>query len=90
MGFNLWWARNDGMSGHVWLSADDMRMLVDEMRSQGMAWEEGRDHVTSDEVAAALHEASREPSTGIGFKLWEDWLAFLAGARENGGIVIRA
>jgi len=39
VGFNLWWAQNDGMSGHAWLSPADMHALRGEMLAQGMAWE---------------------------------------------------
>ena len=32
----FYWAWNDGMSGHVWLSDRDLRALVDEMLVQGV------------------------------------------------------
>jgi hypothetical protein len=89
MGINLWWARNDGMSGHAWLSADDMRALVEEMRAQGVEWDTRRQEVSADDVDQALGELASAPWTYVEPKLWADWLAFLAGARENGGIVIR-
>ena len=41
MGFNLWWAFNDGIGGQAWLSADDMRALADEMIARGMSWRAG-------------------------------------------------
>jgi len=96
MSFNLWWAQNDGMSGHVWLSVGDMMALRDEMVIQGM---EGvaaklapadRALVTADEIEDALAEASEDPRTLTDAKLWRDWLTFLDGARTRGGIVIRA
>ena len=37
MSLRLWWVQNDGMSGHVWLSAGDMLALRDEMEAQGRA-----------------------------------------------------
>lgn len=43
MSSNLWWAENDGMSGHVWLSAPELAALGGEMVVQGMAHEGGRD-----------------------------------------------
>lgn len=45
--------------------------------------------VTPREVADALQAASAEPQTFSDRKLWEDWLAFLDGARRSGGILIR-
>jgi hypothetical protein len=43
MSFNLWWAENDGMSGHVWLGAGELLALGGEMLVQGMAREGGRE-----------------------------------------------
>lgn len=42
MSFNLYWAQNDGIGGHVWLSLGDMLALREEMLAQGMAWEGGQ------------------------------------------------
>ena len=41
MSVNLWWAENDGMSGHVWLGVCELVALGGEMLAQGMA-REGR------------------------------------------------
>ena len=99
MSFNLWWARNDGMSGHVWLSIGDMLALREEMVAQGMAGEDGipvaklappeRETITAAEVEEALARADDEPRTLEDPKLWRDWLAFLDGARTRGGILVR-
>jgi hypothetical protein len=89
MGINLWWARNDGIGGHAWLSDADVAALAAEMLAQAIKWEHGRERVTAAEVDDALAVASAEPQTEIDPKLWADWLAFLAGARENDGLVIR-
>jgi hypothetical protein len=43
MSVNLWWAENDGMSGHVWLGAGELLALGGEMLAQGMAHEGGRE-----------------------------------------------
>jgi hypothetical protein len=40
-------------------------------------------------VDFALSRAEREPRTLADGKLWSDWLAFLEGAAENGGIAVR-
>ena len=40
-------------------------------------------------VDFALSQASPDPKTLDDTKLWQDWLGFLAGAAENGGIVVR-
>lgn len=39
-------------------------------------------------VDAALARASLTPQTLDDEKLWRDWLAFLRGAAENGGLVV--
>ena len=91
----LYWARNDGMGGHVFLGLDDLRALAAEMAEQGMTgWmalerlEPGQ-HVPPGAVDFALSQASAEPLVLGDAKLWRDWLAFLAGAAENGGILVR-
>ena len=38
MSYRIYWRRNDGVSGHVWLSAGDMEALTGEMTLQGMPW----------------------------------------------------
>ena len=91
----LYWARNDGMGGHVFLGLDDLRALAAEMAEQGMTgWLtlerlEPGPHVPPGAVDVALSQASPEPSVLADAKLWRDWLAFLAGAAENGGILVR-
>jgi hypothetical protein len=91
----LYWARNDGMGGHVFLGLDDLRALAAEMAEQGMTgWvalerlEPGTE-VPPGAVDLALSQASPEPAVLADGKLWRDWLAFLAGAAENGGILVR-
>jgi len=91
----LYWARNDGMGGHVFLGLDDLRALAAEMAEQGMTgWValerlEPGVHVPPGAVDFALSRASAEPALLGDPKLWHDWLAFLAGAAENGGILVR-
>jgi hypothetical protein len=89
MGCNFWWARNDGMSGHAWLSRDDMRALIDEMRAQGIEWDPARTEMSAAAVEDAFRDLASQPRTYVEPKLWADWLGFLAGAAENGGLVIR-
>jgi hypothetical protein len=97
--YRLWWRWNDGVSGHVWLSADDLRRLTQEMLAQGMPWPGerlaasagGREVVvTPQELEVALESSSAEPIALSDASLWRDWLAFLRGAVHNGGILIRA
>jgi hypothetical protein len=98
--FNLWWAENDGMSGHVWLSVGDMLALREEMDAQGMTGEGAlptaklapreREVITAAELENALRRASDEPQILTDRKLWRDWLAFLDGGRSRGGIVVRS
>jgi hypothetical protein len=89
MGFNFWWARNDGMTGHAWLSVDDMRAIVDEMRAQGVEWDSTRKEVSAVAIDDTLRDLTAEPRTYVEPRLWADWLVFLDGARENGGLVIQ-
>lgn len=91
----LYWARNDGMGGHVFLGLDDLRALAAEMAAQGMTgWvtlerlEPGA-HVPPGAVDFALSRASPDPALIEDPKLWRDWLAFLEGAAEYGGILVR-
>ena len=100
MSFNLWWADNDGMSGHVWLSVGDMLALVEEMNTQGMTGAGGiaaaklapaeSELIGAEEIEVALASASDEPRTLDDPKLWRDWLIFLEGATTRGGILIRS
>jgi len=98
VGYRVWWRTNDGIGGHVWLSAEDLRRLADEMLAQGMPWpgerlaaagESGEVVLTPEEIEAALETASPQPVRLADRKLWRDWLEFLEGAVENGGILIR-
>jgi hypothetical protein len=91
----LYWARNDGMTGHVWLSPEHMRELGREMDEQGMSRAialgelAAGAQVPPGAVDAALRRASTEPRVLADAKLWADWLAFLEGAAENGGLVVQ-
>ena len=90
----LYWARNDGMGGHVFLGVEDLERLAAEMNEQGMTGWLSLDRlepgatIPPGAVDFALSRASPEPKTLDDPKLWEDWLGFLAGAAENGGIVV--
>jgi hypothetical protein len=93
MGCAFYWAHNDGMSGHVWLSDDDLRALVDEMLVQGMPWPfervDGDRSIPADELEAMLDAATPQPRVLADEKLWLDWLRFLEGAAANGGLLVR-
>jgi hypothetical protein len=91
----LYWARNDGLSGHVWLSDADRAALAREMLLQGMGsfpvatFERGeRMQVTVGEIEEALGAAASEP-VSVEERLWRDWLGFLEGATHNGGLLVR-
>lgn len=88
----LYWAKNDGMSGHVWLSPQHVAELEREMAGQGiklsLAGLEPGARVPPGVVDAALARAARKPRLAGDAKLWRDWLDFLAGAAENGGLVV--
>jgi hypothetical protein len=98
MSWSLYWAHNDGMRGHVWLSEGDLRALADEMIVQGMAWPterlpapgEPQMRVEVDEIESLLDAAAPEPMLLADAGLWRDWLAFLEGATANGGLLIRS
>lgn len=89
-GLRLYWARNDGMSGHVFLDPLDVERLREEMVLQGIDFPrlEPGVHITWTEIDAALEAASPAPIS-IGTKLWADWLRFLEGASTNGGLLVR-
>ena len=93
MGCAFYWAHNDGMSGHVWLSDGDLRALVDEMLVQGMPWPferiDGNSSIPGDEIEAMLDAATPQPRVLADGKLWLDWLRFLEGAAANGGLLVR-
>jgi hypothetical protein len=97
---NIWWAFNDGMSGHVWLGEREVDALRREMVLQGMAEAfpveklapqagDDRARVTPQQIEGALEVASDDPTAMADEKLWRDWLAFLEGARHKGGLLIR-
>jgi hypothetical protein len=96
--WSLYWAENDGIGGHVWLSEGDLRALVDEMVVQGMAWPPDRlpapgqpsTHIRADELESILAPAEGEPTVLADPALWRDWLAFLEEASRRGGLLIRS
>ncbi|MEO5634124.1 hypothetical protein [Gaiella sp.] len=97
MSYRIYWRRNDGVSGHVWLSVGDMEALTGEMTLQGMPWpgsrlpEPGSDALlTADEVEETIAVARETPLGISDGQLWIDWLVFLEGATQNGGLLIRA
>jgi hypothetical protein len=83
------------MTGHVWLSPEHTGELAREMDEQGMSraialTELGPGaKVPPGAVDAVLRRASPEPRVITDAKLWSDWLAFLDGAAENGGLVVQ-
>jgi hypothetical protein len=87
----LYWARNDGMSGHVFLDPADVELLRQEMVLQGVMLPrlEPGTHITATEVDSALESAAPEPIALPDRKLWADWLGFLEGASVNGGLLVR-
>ena len=100
MSLNLWWARNDGIGGHVWLDGVQLAALAEEMVAQGMAVrEEGAGpgiplaalapggRVTGPQVSDALARAQPGPTGIADAALWEDWLGYLEGAARSGGFV---
>src|SRR5712691_4475521 len=97
MSHAFYWANNDGMGGHVWLSDDDLRALTDEMLVQGMPWPvarlpgEGEEDavVAAADLEAVLAPADPVPKVLADHRLWRDWLVFLEGAAGNGGLILR-
>jgi hypothetical protein len=87
----LYWARNDGMSGHVFLDPADVELLRQEMVLQDVMLPRLAPgvHITATEVDSALESAVTEPIALPDRKLWADWLRFLEGASANGGVLIR-
>jgi len=94
MGYAFYWAMNDGMTGHVWLSEHDMRAVTDEMLVQGIPWPAERADaggaIEPDEIESVLTGADPEPKVLGDAKLWLDWLRFLEGAAVNGGLLVRS
>jgi hypothetical protein len=95
MTLRLYWARNDGMSGHVFLTARELSALAQEMEAQGMSgWLDMGSvvpgaRIPPGQIDLTLAKASPEPQVLEDGKLWSDWLAFLSGARDNGGLVVQ-
>jgi hypothetical protein len=89
-GVRLYWARNDGMTGHVFLDPLDRGAIEREMDLQGLGFPrlEPGIHVTITEVDAALEAAAQDPIS-VNERLWADWLRFLEGASANGGLLAR-
>jgi hypothetical protein len=91
--YAFYWAHNDGMTGHVWLSESDLRALTDEMIVQGMPWPAERvapgGRIDADELEPVLAAAEPQPKVLHDEKLWLDWLRFLEGAAVNGGLLVR-
>lgn len=102
VGLNLWWTANDGIGGHVFVGPSELVALGEEMLAQGMAWsgdEPGDgiplaklrpgERIAVAEIEEALAVAAPSPRTLAGRDLWRDWLYYLEGAVEHGGIVAR-
>ena len=87
----LYWARNDGMSGHVFLDPADVELLREEMVLQGVMLPrlEPGVHITATEVDEALESAAPNAIALADGKLWTDWIKFLEGASVNGGLLVR-
>lgn len=94
-GVRLYWARNDGMSGHVFLSPIELSELKREMEAQGMGGWLSVDRfvpgarIPPGQIDLALTKASPQARTLDDAKLWSDWLVFLRGAVENGGLKVQ-
>ena len=103
MAFHVWWDRHDGMRGHVWLQNSQMQALRAEMLAQGMVhgdqgglgmpltkFETAENWFVSPlEIDEALQRASRDPQVIEDVRLWQDWLGFLEGASQHGGVRIK-
>jgi hypothetical protein len=91
MSVRLYWARNDGMSGHVFLDPLDVERLREEMTLQGAILPrlEPGTQITATEIDAALDSIAPEPIALADRKLWADWVGFLKGASVNGGLLVR-
>jgi len=94
--YRLWWRWNDGVTGHVWLSAEDAERLGAEMALQGCGSLADRILSVEDEatirpqdVTEALESVSPEPIGPADRALWEDWVRFLEGAEAKGGLLVR-
>jgi hypothetical protein len=91
----LYWARNDGLGGHVFLGPAELAALDQEMTAQGMSGWLAPEHllpgarIPPGQIDLALTRAAPAARTIEDDKLWRDWLAFLRGAVENGGLLVR-
>ena len=65
MSVNLWWAENDGMSGHVWLGVGELLALGGEMLEQGMAHEGVREGAGVGITLAELAPSGREGRVSV-------------------------
>ena len=65
MSVNLWWAENDGMSGHVWLGAGELLAVGGEMLVQGMAHEGGREAAGAGIPLAELAPSGQEGRVSV-------------------------
>ena len=103
MAFHLWWQRHDGLRGHVFLRNEQMAALREEMLAQGMlCGDQGglgiqasklevprNQYISPIEIDEALDSASPEPKTLEDRQLWIDFLRFLEGAAEHGGLRVK-
>lgn len=103
MAFHLWWDRHDGMRGHAFLRNEQMTALREELLAQGMACgEQGGTgiplrkletpenwFVSAVELDEALDVASPEPRAIEDAALWVDFLVFLEGAAQHGGLRVK-
>ena len=96
MSYRLWWRWNDGVSGHVWLSEGDVDRLAQEMGRHGcaelaarIAAVETEATITPQEVTRALERLPPVPIELEDAELWTDWISFLAGAEQKGGLLVR-
>ena len=90
----LYWARNDGMTGHVFLGPRDHDALAAEMEEQGMGGWLSADAIMPDarippgQIDLALAKASPEPEARRPEALG-GLAPFLQGAAENGGLIVQ-
>jgi hypothetical protein len=103
MAFHLWWERHDGMRGHAFLLNDQMAALREELVAQGMVCgdEGGRgirlsklevptnQFIPPIEIEEALEVASATPRAETDTALWHDFLVFLEGAVQHGGLRVK-
>jgi hypothetical protein len=103
LAFHLWWERHDGMRGHVFLRNEQMAALRDELLAQGMVCGEAggpgiplsqlqlprNQYIPAIQIEEALDVASPEAVALEDTRLWLDFLVFLEGAVEHGGLRIK-